>query len=338
MDLLLDPDPACARQFGRDGVFLLWRRDAPVTEPRQGVVFTVAACPDPECPCRNVQVDGYLVDDRLSAVRGSGRAIDLVFLDERTGIRRAGGHVVQGEIDIDTGVVVAWRSVAPRGGRMAQGLLAAELDGELLAHLSACRCRGKSVDPFQIALDRIVAKWQPGMTVAWKDVFPNDRDDAYVLEGRRIIALDAYGIDPETEPSHVRVSFLEDGMELGSVEVSTEDVHAIAYRHVLSREVAFVERLWACFRRRHRVREHVLGRLAKMREVGAEAKLRATKVVVPAPTSAPRMLVASSTASTRAMPAPVQGTPPQKVGRNDPCPCESGQKFKKCCLGKDASS
>jgi hypothetical protein len=23
-----------------------------------------------------------------------------------------------------------------------------------------------------------------------------------------------------------------------------------------------------------------------------------------------------------------------KVGRNDPCPCGSGQKFKKCCYGK----
>ena len=28
-----------------------------------------------------------------------------------------------------------------------------------------------------------------------------------------------------------------------------------------------------------------------------------------------------------------------KTGRNDPCPCGSGQKFKKCCEGKpDASS
>ncbi len=23
-----------------------------------------------------------------------------------------------------------------------------------------------------------------------------------------------------------------------------------------------------------------------------------------------------------------------RVGRNDPCPCGSGRKFKKCCLGK----
>lgn len=26
--------------------------------------------------------------------------------------------------------------------------------------------------------------------------------------------------------------------------------------------------------------------------------------------------------------------PSNKVGRNDPCPCESGKKFKKCCLNK----
>ena len=25
---------------------------------------------------------------------------------------------------------------------------------------------------------------------------------------------------------------------------------------------------------------------------------------------------------------------PLRVGRNDPCPCGSGRKFKKCCIGK----
>ncbi len=25
----------------------------------------------------------------------------------------------------------------------------------------------------------------------------------------------------------------------------------------------------------------------------------------------------------------------QKIGRNDPCPCGSGKKYKNCCLGKD---
>ena len=26
-----------------------------------------------------------------------------------------------------------------------------------------------------------------------------------------------------------------------------------------------------------------------------------------------------------------------KVGRNDPCPCGSGKKYKKCCLAKESS-
>ncbi|MDT8324176.1 MAG: SEC-C metal-binding domain-containing protein, partial [Bacteroidota bacterium] len=26
------------------------------------------------------------------------------------------------------------------------------------------------------------------------------------------------------------------------------------------------------------------------------------------------------------------------VGRNDPCPCGSGKKYKKCCLAKDAAA
>jgi SWIM/SEC-C metal-binding protein len=32
-------------------------------------------------------------------------------------------------------------------------------------------------------------------------------------------------------------------------------------------------------------------------------------------------------------PAPTTKAPTQSVGRNDPCPCGSGQKFKKCCSG-----
>lgn len=28
----------------------------------------------------------------------------------------------------------------------------------------------------------------------------------------------------------------------------------------------------------------------------------------------------------------------QKVGRNDPCPCGSGKKYKHCCIGKAQSS
>ena len=33
---------------------------------------------------------------------------------------------------------------------------------------------------------------------------------------------------------------------------------------------------------------------------------------------------------------PTKSSP--KIGRNDPCPCGSGQKYKKCCLGQDSTT
>jgi len=32
---------------------------------------------------------------------------------------------------------------------------------------------------------------------------------------------------------------------------------------------------------------------------------------------------------------PVRARAEEKIGRNERCPCGSGKKFKKCCLGKD---
>jgi hypothetical protein len=53
---------------------------------------------------------------------------------------------------------------------------------------------------------------------------------------------------------------------------------------------------------------------------------------VPAPTPKP--------APSRSPPRPrtPAATAETKVGRNDPCPCGSGKKFKKCCMGKPGSS
>ena len=39
------------------------------------------------------------------------------------------------------------------------------------------------------------------------------------------------------------------------------------------------------------------------------------------------------TRAVRTGPAPFKSTAP-KAGRNDPCPCGSGKKYKQCCLGK----
>ena len=37
-------------------------------------------------------------------------------------------------------------------------------------------------------------------------------------------------------------------------------------------------------------------------------------------------------------PAPAERRSAEKVSRNDPCPCGSGRKYKKCCLDRTASA
>ena len=44
----------------------------------------------------------------------------------------------------------------------------------------------------------------------------------------------------------------------------------------------------------------------------------------------------SGTAEAAPKPKPIRNT--SKVGPNDPCPCGSGKKYKKCCMQKDKTS
>jgi len=59
--------------------------------------------------------------------------------------------------------------------------------------------------------------------------------------------------------------------------------------------------------------------------------------------------VAATTPANRVMEVQVENLPPikqvilrergeVKIGRNDPCACGSGKKFKRCCLGRDMAA
>ncbi len=65
--------------------------------------------------------------------------------------------------------------------------------------------------------------------------------------------------------------------------------------------------LWVLFERRHDVASFLRRREAQLKAIGETLW--------------------------RPVPNPVRAVP--QPGRNAPCPCGSGRKFKKCCLGKD---
>jgi preprotein translocase subunit SecA len=73
------------------------------------------------------------------------------------------------------------------------------------------------------------------------------------------------------------------------------------------------------------VREQIINMIFKVQLVENEEALPQPKVV-------------SYSTSTQPAPArPVTKSVQLKVGRNDPCPCGSGQKYKKCCLPREGS-
>jgi preprotein translocase subunit SecA len=88
------------------------------------------------------------------------------------------------------------------------------------------------------------------------------------------------------------------------------------------------------------LKEVVVEQLFKVRATREEAAPVVTAMAAPAPRRAqwqegrggtPEAAAAPARPATRAEPRTADG---QKVGRNDPCPCGSGKKYKKCCLLK----
>ena len=54
------------------------------------------------------------------------------------------------------------------------------------------------------------------------------------------------------------------------------------------------------------------------------------------PTEGPSQTAATGQLGSNCKPAPATAKPTAKIGRNAPCPCRSGKKFKQCCIGKAA--
>jgi len=71
-------DPGSRRQVTVRGPILLWRDGT--ADRREGLVCLVSACPNPACACRDVWIDGVLIDDRAVAVSGGATSLRISWL------------------------------------------------------------------------------------------------------------------------------------------------------------------------------------------------------------------------------------------------------------------
>jgi hypothetical protein len=290
--------PAERRQLHLNGPSILWRDDPVAPGRREGLCFSVRVCAARECPCRDVHVVGVRIDEAAESVAETAEG----FSERRNaGEEQAEARYFGATVDITTG------EVTPSEKNQHPDLFAwfAEaVDGELLDHLHGLWMRAKGYRAGAPRADADLSGWRPGEIVFFDEVFLDERQDLYAIEGRTYLVTDGHCVNPACTCAEACLSFAlvrEEGGAAEGVGTIVVDMGAGTFKS----EEPVLRQVWARVRGRHRLLERLTRRRARLLE------------------AVPALLPASRPEARRAAP-----------GRNAPCPCGSGAKYKRCCIGK----
>ncbi len=258
-------------------------------------------CPTPQCTCRTaVIIASDAGRDTLKARGACVRHAWETGADYEVAARELSG-LPAFTLDID-----AAQPLAPDGESLLDlaahpqiRALAEAIDGEVLDAIASLWHRGKGRrDPRAVPLAKslVMPQWKPGDMLSWNEVYPGARRDIYVLDTELYEAVDFYCPTPECACDDVGIYFkpltLPDHASPGHVRARLAGPHEMRAE---GNGEARLNALWDAFRRRH---PH---HLERFRRRHADMKAVGSRLVA------------------------------RKIGRNEPCPCGSGQKYKKCC-------
>jgi SEC-C motif len=315
-------DHRAPRQLVAGGPWIFWRQRS--DGAREGLVLELLPCDNRRCECRDVRVIGQIVDESLAEIEATRDGLVLTYRGRTSATSQT--HQTTALVSFETGEV----QVAAEGPEAADHdhdhvltWIADELDGELLdglydewLHAKAWRRRDT---PHEGAW---AGEWTSdrGRLVGWHEVFPDSRQDMYLIDGSVSLALDHYCINPTCTCREVRVALLAPGRsrrwaQFGDILFDLASLSATRLSPFTQAKAPLVSAMRAAFEARYDVIEHFSRRLDRLKEVG-----RLLKSAGPAP------------------PTPFTVSGLAKAGRNDPCPCGSGRKYKKCCLHAAANS
>lgn len=309
-------EPSARRQLGEEGLIILWR-DGITPERRGGLACILSMCPNPECACQLVYVDGFVIGGQATEVCWDQEGVHLVLPAGSESARAMLDARMIAIVDPSSGETQAHPDMPDATDPALIDWLASEMDGELLDVLHRFRARAKGYPPERRRRDIDLDAVQEAHLAAFDELFEGVRDDEYLLAGRRYwtcIYLCPYA---DCDCHQVRVAFFDDeeesGDTVGSVLLDLSGADGFKLDEMAAECGApehLIKDLWALFERRYDVGPFLRRREAQFKAVGETLWHPLAKPL-------------------RTIPQP---------GRNAPCPCGSGRKFKKCCLGKEGGS
>lgn len=294
---VLEADPTRAYQWSDDGFLVFWRDAA--GGGREGLACTLAACARPECGCRDVELAVTRVDGAVERFEFRGRELHVVRAGQRVPCQRE----FLLALDCMNGEVAAVEPLPDEGPRV---FVAAAVDGPLLEFLwrAFLRAKGTRADAARSRLDPPLST--EGTLRALDVFFMNVRPDFYVVSGREVAVLDLYCVAPGCPCEEAVLDVFEVDAEgvVGTVTVPFVPSESAVLAPSGPERADLLDEVWRRFAIRHDVLPHLRERRARVRAAHARHVEQ---------TTAARVVGA-------------------KVGRNDPCPCGSGRKYKVCCL------
>jgi len=264
------------------------------------LISRVESCTAPDCSCREVGLRAVALDvsDDFNPADLAGDALRSKF---------ASADAMSAQLDIDLGSLVPddYEGRVPLSNDWV-AYAQSQIDGELLdlLHEQWLRSKGMKFAP---------TTWEPvapDELVGWNEAHPADRVDLYLDGDKIFVAEDLYCVNPNCTCDEAMVSFsptTRGSPDVGSIRVRVTTLD-IVERTGKPAKAALLDRLWNGFSARHR---HLAQRLSDRRKQMNDLASAQRKPV------------------TRAS---------ERVGRNEPCPCGSGKKYKRCCAQNSNSS
>jgi hypothetical protein len=302
-----------SRQLSEDGIIVFWR-DGINPGSRQGLACILSLCPNPECTCELVYIDGCIIDERADEISWDDGGVHVKSPDVLESDGLISEWMLSTAVDPGSGEIVNDTDFPDESDPALMEWLVSEINGDLLDLLYCFRMRLNGCKVEQPSEDIDLDYVEAGHLTPFNELFEGVRYDEFLLDGKRYWTCIYLCSDPDCNCHEARVVFFDDaddsGAGVGWVYLDISEpvgIHIIEMSAERGAPESLIKELWKLFERRHDA-----GSLLRRREAQCKLVRETLWESVPKPA--------------RAIPQP---------GRNDPCPCGSGRKFKKCCLNKN---
>ena len=296
--------------------FVIWEKEKKGTFKR-GMILNTWVCDNPDC--RYLHLQAVAIDERFRNMRFKGRKfVYTVESDINQKTEPLPNQNLTTSIHIDSAKVsVPADTPLEKQDQEFFDRLTRRVKGDYFKVMERRWRLSKRVDRDRWR-NEDWSWWEPGLVVGWDEVYPYDPDFIFEMSETRYWARDLYCINPGCPCKEITISFVEfdeDGKpkELGAVVINLNQFRIDEIQAIEAPEKALIQ-LFNKFQRKADLKKTIKARQKEMRIIGKE--------------------IAKLSEINKSQGVKSVSKVERKVGRNDPCPCGSGKKFKKCCLNK----